>query len=73
MESRAGRPRLFDRVKAGLEEAIEWTEGERDLVVTEIELPDPTRTPQTGDSQPSASRRTATRKTVKRSQGVVEP
>jgi putative transcriptional regulator len=35
------RPRLFERLKAGLEEGIQFANGERNLRVTEITIPDP--------------------------------
>ena len=35
------RPRLFDRLKQGLEEGIAYERGERTLRVTEIVVPDP--------------------------------
>ena len=35
------RPRLFDRVKQGLEEGIAYERGERALCVTKIAVPDP--------------------------------
>ena len=36
-----GRPPLFERLKAGLQEAIEFEEGKRDLKVTVVSIPDP--------------------------------
>ena len=35
------RPRLFDRLKKGLEEGIAYERGERTLHVTEVIVPDP--------------------------------
>lgn len=35
------RPRLFDRLKKGLEEGIAHERGERTLRVTEVSVPDP--------------------------------
>ncbi len=43
------RPRLFDRLKKGLEEGIAHERGERTLLVTEVVVPDPPRPYQAED------------------------
>ena len=37
------QPRLFERLKAGLEEGVEYARGKKSLRTTELALPDPPR------------------------------
>lgn len=71
MQSKDSRPRLFERVKAGLEEAIAWAEGKKDLEVTVIELPEPKLDSTVNEPAVTTTPQSVTRKTVKRSRSSV--
>ncbi len=45
MSKKCPRPPLFERLKKGLEEALQHTQGEMELKTTVLEVPDPPLTP----------------------------